>query len=148
MLGHFRKRRESIRMPEITLVPLIDAVLNLLIIFMVTAPMLRMTLKVDLPDSRTAHATKIEDKSIVVEMDTHGQVFFEGTSYNASKKGGRPLQIDQLKKAISQHITKRNNSIFLYADKSLRYKKIVKLFDMLNTIEGVQHVALVTQKVE
>ncbi len=143
----FRRHKEPIRAPEITLVPLIDTALNLLIIFMVTAPMLRMTLKVDLPDSRTAHATKIEDLSIIVEMDAHSNVFFDGVAYNVSKKSGKPIQIDALKKAISQRITRRNNSIFLYADKSLRYKKIVKLFDMLNAIEGVQHVSLVTQKI-
>lgn len=139
------RRREPVKMPEITLVPLIDTALNLLIIFMVTAPMLRMTLKVDLPDARTAHSTKVEDQSIIVEMDGHAHVFFDGTSYNLSKKRG-VNQTEQLKKAIAHRITQQNNSIFLYADKSLRYKKIVKLFDLLNGIEGVQHVALVTQK--
>ena len=54
-----RLRREPLRLPEITLVPLIDTVLTLLIIFMLTAPMMRMSLKVDLPDSKTAQTTNL-----------------------------------------------------------------------------------------
>ena len=44
-----RKRRASVLMQEISLTPLIDMALTLLIIFMVTAPMLNNAIKVELP---------------------------------------------------------------------------------------------------
>lgn len=145
-----RTRRRGVHLPEVTLVPLIDTALTLLIIFIITAPMMRMTIKVDLPDSRTSHTTKVEDQSICVEIDKNGALHFDDKVFELKKKrGGQDIIDPQLKKLIADRIvrSKKNDTVFLYADKSLRYKRIVKVFDLLNTIEGVQHVALVTQKI-
>ncbi len=139
-----RLRRESLRLPEITLVPLIDTALTLLIIFMVTAPMMRMSIKVDLPDSKTAQTTKVEEESIVVEMDAQGRAHVGEKLYMLDVDAA---QLATLKHDIARRITRTNDAIFLFADRSLRYQKIVDLFDILNAIEGVQHVALVTQRV-
>ena len=139
-----RLRREPLRMPEITLVPLIDTALTLLIIFMVTAPMMRLSIKVDLPDSKTAQATKVEEESIVVELDAQGHVHFGTRVYNVEQD---KTKFAELKRDIMRRVTRTNNAIFLFADRALRYQKIVDLFDILNAIEGVQHVALVTQRV-
>ncbi len=136
--------RAPLRMPEITLVPLIDTALTLLIIFMVTAPMMRLTIKVDLPDSKTAQATKVEEESIVVEIDGRGQVHFGQHVYAIEHDKSK---LATLKRDITQQVSRTNNAIFLFADRSLRYQKIVDLFDVLNAIEGVQHVALVTQRI-
>jgi len=139
-----RVRRKPLAFPEVSLTPLIDTALTLLIIFMITAPMMRMTIKVDLPDAKTSETTKIEDKSITVEMDEHGTIHFNGKKYNL-KNEKRDLQ--SLKEAISKTVTKENNTVFLFGDKALRYERIIKLFDVINAIDGVQHVALVTQKI-
>jgi len=139
-----RPRRRPLEFPEVSLTPLIDTALTLLIIFMITAPMMRMTIKVDLPDSKTSQTTKVEDQNLTVEMDSAGIVHFGGKSYNL-KHQKRDLQA--LKEAVSRRVTRQNNTIFLFADKSLRYERIVHLFDVINAIDGVQHVALVTQKI-
>jgi biopolymer transport protein TolR len=125
-------------------VPLIDTALTLLIIFMITAPMMRLSIKVELPDSKTARATKVEEESIVVEMDTRGQVRCGDKQYNLEQDPG---QLAVFKRDIARRVTSANNAIFLFADRGLRYQKIVELFDVLNAIEGVQHVALVTQRI-
>jgi len=138
-----RIRREPLKLPEITLVPLIDTALTLLIIFMITAPMMRLSIKVELPDSKTAQATKVEEESIVVEMDAQGRVHCGEKTYTPEQDS---TQLAALKRDINRRITRTNNAIFLFADRSLRYQKIVDLFDVLNAIEGVQHVALVTQR--
>jgi len=140
-----RRRRRPLTFPEISLTPLIDTAFTLLIIFMITAPMMRMTIKVDLPDAKTSEMTKVEDQSLTVEMDLDGIVHFNGKSYNL-KQSKKDLQA--LKESISRSVTKENNTVFLFADKTLRYERIIKLFDVINAIDGVQHVALVTQKVE
>jgi biopolymer transport protein ExbD len=140
-----RRRRRPLTFPEISLTPLIDTAFTLLIIFMITAPMMRMTIKVDLPDAKTSEVTKVEDQNLTVEMDLDGVVHFGGKSYNL-KQGKKDLQA--LRESISRSVTKQNNTVFLFADKTLRYERIIKLFDVINAIDGVQHVALVTQKVE
>jgi len=136
--------RKPLKIPEITLVPLIDTALTLLIIFMVTAPMMRLSIKVDLPDSTTAKTTKVEEESLVVEMDAQGRVHFDEKLYMVDVD---KAQLAALKNNIARRVTNTNNALFLFADRSLRYQKIVDLFDILNAIEGVQHVALVTQRV-
>ena len=141
-----RPRRRPLAIPEISLTPLIDTALTLLIIFMITAPMMRTTIKVDLPDAKTAETTKVEDQSLTVEIDANGVAHFGGKSFDLSKNKKQDLQA--LKETISQKVTKTNNTVFLFADKSLRYERIIKLFDIINAIDGVQHVALVTQKIE
>lgn len=141
-----RRRRQPLKFPKITLTPLIDTALTLLIIFMITAPMMRMTIKVDLPDAKTSQTTKVEDQSLTVEMDADGVVHFGGKSYK-NIKHQQKQDLQALKEAISRQITRQNNTIFLFADKSLRYERIVHLFDVINAIDGVQHVALVTQKI-
>jgi len=141
-----RRLRRQMPFPEISLTPLIDTALTLLIIFMITAPMMRMTIKVDLPDSKTSEQTKIEEENLTVEMDTQGRVHFNKKIYDIKKNKG-PASLEALQKAVSSKVTKTNNNLFLFADKSLRYENVIKLFDVLNPIEGVQHVALVTQKV-
>jgi biopolymer transport protein ExbD len=142
-----RLRRRAITIPEISLTPLIDVAFTLLIIFMITAPMMRMTIRVDLPDAKTSHETKVEDETLMVEMDAQGGVLFDQSKYDIRKKdGARGLQAFQ--RAVAAKVTKHNNNIFLSADKSLRYEHVIKLFDILNPIEGVQHVALVTQKAD
>jgi len=139
------RRRRPLTFPEISLTPLIDTALTLLIIFMITAPMMRMTIKVDLPDAKTSETTKVEDQSLTVEMDSQGIVHFDGKTFDLSKNK-KDLQV--LKETVSRRVTKQNSTVFLFADKSLRYERIVKLFDVINAIDGVQHVALVTQKIE
>lgn len=140
----FRSRfvRKPLKLPEITLVPLIDTALTLLIIFMVTAPVMRLSIKVDLPDSKTAKTTKVEEESLVVEIDAQGRVHFDEKLYMVDVD---KTQLVTLKNSIARRVTATNNALFLFADRSLRYQKIVDLFDILNAIEGVQHVALVTQ---
>lgn len=139
------RRRRPLVFPEISLTPLIDTALTLLIIFMITAPMMRMTIKVDLPDAKTSETTKVEDQSLTVEMDANGLVHFDGKTFDLSKN---KKDLQALKEAVSRRVTKQNSTVFLFADKSLRYERIVKLFDVINAIDGVQHVALVTQKIE
>lgn len=151
MALRLRKRRGEMRLPEVTFVPLIDTALTLLIIFIITAPMMRTTLKVDLPDSRTSQTTKIEEQSISVEIDKNGIVHFDDTLFDVRKSNKQRAAVrEQLKRRIAQRVaaSRTNNTVFLYADKSLRYKKIVKVFDLLNATDGVQHVALVTQKIK
>jgi biopolymer transport protein ExbD len=68
---------------EINMIPLIDVMLVLLVIFIVTAPLLTHAVKVDLPKaSSTANLTKPEN--IQVAIDASGQVFWNGQPVDAA----------------------------------------------------------------
>jgi biopolymer transport protein TolR len=67
-----RKRRA---VAEINVVPYIDVMLVLLIIFMVTAPMLMQGVKVDLPDAAAEPVQNQDSEPLIVSVDKSGQLF-------------------------------------------------------------------------
>src|ERR1041384_7816526 len=75
--GSFNKAGESAPMSEINMIPLIDVMLVLLVIFIITAPLLTHSVKIDLPKaSSTPNLTKPEN--IQLAVDAQGQVFWNG----------------------------------------------------------------------
>ena len=62
-------------MAEINVVPYIDVMLVLLIIFMVTAPMLMQGVKVELPEANTAPVENQDSEPLIVSINSDGQLF-------------------------------------------------------------------------
>ncbi|MEX0940538.1 MAG: biopolymer transporter ExbD [Candidatus Babeliales bacterium] len=69
------KRRRTLSTPEVSLTPLIDTALTLLIIFMVTAPMINNAIKVELPKGAIKEGGK-EQQELVVTIDQKGEIYF------------------------------------------------------------------------
>ena len=67
-----RRRR---MLAEINVVPYIDVMLVLLVIFMVTAPMLMQGVEVDLPDANAAPAEDQDAEPLIVSINDRGQLF-------------------------------------------------------------------------
>lgn len=133
-----RKKKRGFSVPEITLTPLIDTALTLLIIFMVSSPMMRMTIRVDLPDSSSSNVSSQERDPLIVDIDSAGDLYFAGLRVN----------IQQLKDQLLKNVRSypQNNVVYINGDKSIKYQEIVRIIDTINSVEGVKHVALVTQK--
>ena len=72
MAGRRNKRKP---IAEINVVPYIDVMLVLLIIFMVTAPMLMQGVKVDLPDATAEPVENQDSEPLIVSVDAAGQLF-------------------------------------------------------------------------
>jgi biopolymer transport protein TolR len=69
------KRNKRKPIAEINVVPYIDVMLVLLIIFMVTAPMLMQGVKVDLPDASADPVEKQDSEPVIVSVDAAGQLY-------------------------------------------------------------------------
>ncbi len=75
--GGFNKQANSTPMAEINMIPLIDVMLVLLVIFIVTAPLLTHAVKIDLPKaSSNPNITKPENLQLGIKAD--GQIFWNG----------------------------------------------------------------------
>ena len=113
---------EATTLNEINIIPLVDVMLVLLVIFMVTAPFLNESIDVDLPEVTTSSAsTEQKDKIITVQQD--GQVFIQGedkTSYNLDTLG------PALRDLFAGEETPEK-TLFLRADKSVPYGTVVKI---------------------
>ena len=113
--------------------PLIDVMLVLLVIFMITAPMLTTGIDVDLPKT-TSKTLPVKKDPIIVSVDESSRI------YIGNMKVGFEELIGKLK-AI--HSANGNTSVYVKADRKLKYEMIVKVIGVINRA-GFSQVSLVT----
>jgi biopolymer transport protein TolR len=121
---------------EINMVPFIDVMLVLLIIFMVTAPLITPSV-IDLP--RVGKAAKQPDQviQIVISKD-------ESISMKVKDKS-TPLTLKDIASAVRQAQSGETNSaVVISADKNTKYETVVKVMDTLQRA-GAQRVGLSVQ---
>ena len=85
------RRRRSRVVAEINVVPYIDVMLVLLIIFMITTPLLEQGVKVDLPQTQAEQGEQVEQEKqtpIQVTVDKDGRYYFDFETYRSEK--GKP----------------------------------------------------------
>jgi biopolymer transport protein TolR len=130
-------------MSDINVVPYIDVMLVLLIIFMVTAPMLTQGIKVDLPK---VEASDIEiqanQEPLIVSVDSNGAYFMEMSSLS-----GKAMELPDLVEATAKLLSGNQAlSILIRGDKNVPYGKIVELMSQLQQA-GAQGVGLITEEI-
>src|SRR5947199_374729 len=123
-----RGRRVATSLAEINVVPLVDVMLVLLIIFMVTAPMLQRGIDVKLPVSR--RATQIpanaERVDVVVPADFHT------ARYVVINKDR--VKAGDLRELIRQKMEHRDRKeVFLRGDRTVQYQDLMDVFDALKS---------------
>jgi len=119
-----RGRRVSTLLAEINVVPLVDVMLVLLIIFMVTAPMIQRGIDVNLPVSRRAAQVSGERVfvSIPLAYRQNHQVFLNDER----------IRVDVLKERIRQKMENvTDKQVFLRGDAGVEYQELMDVFDRL-----------------
>jgi len=132
-----RKRRKL--KSEINVVPYIDVMLVLLIIFMVTAPLLNLGVDIRLPQS-TAKAVQTEQQPVVVSVDKDGNYYL---TLGTSKR--EPIDADTLVKKISAFVRQNPKvSVLIGGDERVDYGKVYQAMVLLQQ-SGVAKVGLMSQ---
>jgi len=127
------RSKNIISMREISLTPLIDTALTLLIIFMITAPMMQNSIKVQLPKGKAKEADTI-NKEIRVIVDQEKKMSLNGV----------PMNVDHLLKTVGTIVSPKDaKSIFVEAHKEIAYGIVLNLIDKLKDIEGIDNVVFV-----
>ncbi|WP_404362117.1 protein TolR [Marinobacter sp.] len=137
MMPHARRKPMS----EINVVPYIDVMLVLLVIFMVTAPMLTQGVKVDLPNT-SADAIQPEKnvESIIVSVDANGAYFLE-----VGGKGGDPMALADIREQVSKILAGRQDGeVLVRGDEYVDYGTVVRLMSTLQGA-GASRVGLITE---
>ena len=135
ILGNERRGRRT-PMAEINVTPMVDVMLVLLIIFMVTAPLLVAGVPVDLPDSK-AGALDQEVKPVQISLDPSGAIFLDEEPVAEQML---PVRLAEVARTSREEGGPR---IFLRADKSLDYGRVMRVMGELNAA-GLRKVALVS----
>jgi len=128
-------------MSDINVVPYIDVMLVLLIIFMVTAPMLTQGIKVDLPKLESDPVkTEKNQEPIIVSIDSNGAYYFE-----MSSSSDKPLELHEIIKKVQAILEQKpTTSVMLRGDKHVEYGAIVSLISSLQEA-GAEGVGLITE---
>ena len=124
-------------MSEINVTPFVDVMLVLLIVFMVTAPLLTVGIKVDLPKVKATALTDIKDPiEITVKLD--GEVYI----------GESKVELENLIPRLNA-ITELNTEarIYIRGDRVVAYGRIMEIMSIINSA-GYIKVALITQNLE
>ncbi len=127
-------------MAEINVVPYIDVMLVLLVIFMVTAPLLNQGVKVDLPQAASAPIDNQDQETLIVSIKADGSYYIK---LGKDEELAKPLDeiAVQIAKVVKQ---KPDTPILVWGDTNVAYGKVVDLMSRL-TQAGAESVGLVTE---
>ena len=114
--GGFAKGGDSAPMAEINMVPLIDVMLVLLVIFIITAPLLTHAVKVDLP--KASSAPNIVHENVQLAIRAAGEVYWNGEHVEASQLPARMSAAAKLEPQPELH---------LRADRTTPYEKVAQV---------------------
>jgi biopolymer transport protein ExbD len=114
--GSFERKTSSQPMAEINMVPLIDVVLVLLVIFIVTAPLLTNVVKLDLPKA-TSSADIQKPEKIEFAIDANGGLFW---------KGERISREEALAKFAEEGRKRPQPEVYLRADQNVPYRYVAE----------------------
>ncbi|WP_392565714.1 colicin uptake protein TolR [Utexia brackfieldae] len=128
---------------EINIVPLLDVLLVLVLIFMATAPIISQSVEVDLPEASQSKTVSTSDnKPIIVEVSDSG-VYTLIIDQNRQAN----LPAEQIVSEVKQQIALNDKAIFLVGGaKNVPYEEIIKALNLLQTA-GVKSVGLMTQPI-
>ena len=127
------QREVGTSLSEINMVPFIDVVLVLLIIFMITAPILQSSIDVDVPKTKTV--AEVSQVRMVVTIDRGQRVYLND----------KPVNIHDLGQQIkSQSKNSRQQAVYLRCDQTVPFGSWATVVDALRQ-SGITNISVVTQ---
>jgi biopolymer transport protein TolR len=140
-LDQLRSRRRL--MSDINVVPFIDVMLILLVIFMITTPLLTQGVKVELPRTQTKALAKTQEMPLIVTVDATGNFYF-----NLADKPEQPITPRTLSYLVTNQLMTQSigeqRPVLVRGDKNVNYGKVVEAMVLLQQA-GAKSVGLVTQ---
>jgi biopolymer transport protein TolR len=132
-----RGRRVATTLVEINVIPLVDIMLVLLIIFMVTAPMIQRGIDVKVPVA--SKTNQISGERVFVTIPE---------AYRTNRfvyLGEEPVKLDYLQERVRQKMENATDKqVYLKGDAGIRYQDLMEVFDKLNAA-GVRSIGMISR---
>ncbi|QIM66923.1 protein TolR [Mannheimia granulomatis] len=140
-----RLKRNDIK-SEINIVPFLDVLLVLLLIFMATAPIISQSVEVNLPEDTHSQSVSNEDKTpVILEVAGVGEYKLKIDGNYIQSNGQYNLSEAEVIAYAGEAFQKDNNTLFLVAgDKVVPYEEIMKGITLLKDA-GIKSVGLMTE---
>jgi biopolymer transport protein TolR len=127
------QRETGTSLAEINMVPFIDVVLVLLIIFMITAPILQSGIEVDVPKTKTVK--ELTEQRMVITIDRAQRVYLNDKPVNIHDLGGQ---------LTSQMKDPQHQAVYVRCDETVPFGSWATVVDALRQ-SGIQNISVVTQ---
>lgn len=121
-------------MADINIVPLVDVMLVLLIIFMVTAPLSIGGITINMPSSK-ARSTAVTENRVILSINMKGEYYLE--------KVGIPAEVLDMRLA-EIYANREKKEIYIRADKAVMYEKVVNAMSAAR-LAGVTKISMLTE---
>ena len=131
-----REGKTETTLAEINMVPFIDIVLVLLIIFMVTAPVLQSGIEVNVPQTQVVR--EISEEKLVVTIDKKQELYLQNDPVNLNELGS---------KIREKLLDPTRQSVYLRADQTVPFQTFASVLDHLK-LAGIENVSIVTQPIQ
>lgn len=132
----YSKRRRNL-VSEINVVPFVDVMLVLLIIFMITAPMLTEGLDVQLPQTQAVETLPTDTNHVVLTIKKDGEIFLD--EYSAS--------LENLAEQLNTVVKEQDKQLFLQADKDVPYGVVVDVMGRVKAA-GIEKMGIVAERLD
>ena len=134
-----RRRRRTL-LSEINVVPYIDVMLVLLVVFMIAAPLMVQGVLVNLPETLSEPLPREKNDPLIISIKSEGTFFLE-----TQPTKNTPLGLDEISIQVEK-ILKANPSlqVVVRGDGGVKYQKVMELMSVLQA-SGAEDVGLITQ---
>ena len=123
------------KIAEINVVPLVDIMLVLLIIFMITAPLMFNGINLKLPRTSKSNQIKLEKKQAIVSITKAGDLFLGKEQI---------LKSELVKETLAFLKVNKGEVVFVRADYAIKYGEVANIMSILKG-GGIQNISLVTE---
>ena len=142
-MAHIHQPGSRRPISDINVVPFIDVMLVLLVIFMITAPLLTQGVKVDLPKTAAKAIDDHQKEPLIVTVDSSGNFYL-----NLSDKPNQPITARTLSYLVTHQLSSDQGAmqrpVLVRGDKNVNYGKVVEAMVLLQQA-GAKSVGLITQ---
>jgi biopolymer transport protein ExbD/biopolymer transport protein TolR len=134
--GRLERRKADAPISDINMTPLIDVMLVLLVIFMITAPLMTSSLKLDLPKADGAAPTEAPPAALQLALKASGELYWDDQPVDAA--------------AFAQRLTRlqagggERPEVMLRADQAVPYGRVAALIGQLQQA-GLNRIAFITE---
>lgn len=138
-------RRTGKRKPvsEINVVPYIDVMLVLLIIFMITAPLIQQGVEIDLPQASANPMPPEQREPLVISVSKAGDFYL-----NIGENNDKPIAEDLLANRVAAIINNHPQTpVLVRGDKAVDYGRVTEVMVLLQSA-GVEKVGLMTESLD
>lgn len=131
-------------MAEINVVPYIDVMLVLLVIFMITAPLVTAGVKVELPEASAEPLPSDDEPPLIASIDASGNYYL-----SVGESADQALESHELVELVLAHRKLSPKAqIMINGDRNVPYDKVIQLMVLLQAEVGIESIGLMTEPTE